>query len=238
MSLQRNGRTERILVVAAHPDDEVLGCGGTIARHAEAGDEVHLLLLGEGITARDPRRDVARRRPDLLRLERGIQAAARILGVAKVHRAQFPDNRFDSVDLLDVVKVVERVIEDVTPVRLYTHHAGDLNVDHRIAHQAVVTAARPAPASRIRDVLAFEVPSSTDWQGAGSHLPFVPQTYIEVTSTLNKKLRALSAYRSELRPYPHARSVRAVEALAHVRGASVGVEAAEAFVLVRQVVFR
>jgi len=232
----KSRRAETILVVAAHPDDEVLGCGGTMARHAEAGDDVHLLILGEGVTARDIRRDVAGRQRDLQRLNRAVETAADLLGVVKVHRASFPDNRFDSVDLLDVIKAVEQVFELVKPQRVYTHHAGDLNVDHRITHQAVVTAARPVPGGDVASVLAFEVPSSTDWQGAGSHVPFVPQVYVEITHTLKRKLKALAVYRSEMRPFPHARSLRALEALARVRGATVGVQAAEAFVLVRDVV--
>lgn len=225
-----------VLVVAAHPDDEVLGCGGTIARHAEAGDEVHVLILGEGVTSRDPRRDNQRRRKDIAGLDRAVAAAAKTLGVAKVHRAYLPDNRFDSVDLLDVIKEVERVVEAVAPAHIYTHHAGDLNVDHRIVHRAVLTAARPLPGSSVRTILAFEVPSSTEWQGQGSDVPFAPQVYREVTRSLNEKLKALSAYRGEIRPYPHPRSLRAVEALARYRGATVGVEAAEAFILVRDIV--
>lgn len=224
-----------VLVVAAHPDDEVLGCGGTIARHVELGDEVHVMILGEGITSRDPRRDRPGREGDLARLDRSIAEAAKALGVAKVHRSYLPDNRFDSLHLLDVIKEVERAIEGVSPGYIYTHHAGDLNVDHRITHQAVVTAARPLPGGCVNSILAFEVPSSTEWQGAGSDLPFTPQVYQEVTGTLKKKLRALAAYRTEIRPFPHPRSLRAVEALARYRGTIVGVDAAEAFILVRAV---
>lgn len=226
----------RVLVVAAHPDDEVLGCGGTIARHAESGDEVHVLILGEGITSRDSRRDVTRRQAEITRLHRAGELAARTLGVAKVHRAYLPDNRFDSVDLLDVIKEVERVVEIVCPERLYTHHAGDLNIDHRIVHQAAVTAARPMPGSPVATVLAFETPSSTEWQGANSDLSFVPQVYSEVTRNLKKKLKAMAAYRSEVRRYPHPRSLRAIEILARHRGTAAGMEAAEAFMLVRDLI--
>lgn len=229
-------KSSAVLVVAAHPDDEVLGCGGTIARHAEAGDEVHVLILGEGVTSRDSRRDNQKRRKDIASLDRAVAAAAKTLGVAKVHRAYLPDNRFDSVDLLDVIKEVERVVEIVHPDRLYTHHAGDLNIDHRIVHQAAVTAARPMPGGSVSTVLAFEIPSSTEWQGANSDRPFLPQVYREVTRTLKKKLKALGAYRSEIRPYPHPRSLRSVEILARHRGTAAGMEAAEAFMLVRELI--
>lgn len=224
-----------VLVVAAHPDDEVLGCGGTIARHARGGDEVHVLLLGEGVTARDTRRDSRRRRKELQGLDRAVEQAAQTLGVAKVHRAYLPDNRFDSLDLLDVIKTVERVMADVAPEHIYTHHAGDLNVDHRVVHQAVVTAARPVPGSRLCRLQAFEVPSSTEWQGAGSGPPFVPHFYRDITHTLTVKIEALAAYAGEIRSYPHPRSLRAVELLARQRGTAVGIEAAEAFMLIREV---
>ncbi|TRZ99035.1 MAG: PIG-L family deacetylase [Nitrospiraceae bacterium] len=225
-----------VLVIAAHPDDEVLGCGGTIGWHTKQGHEVHVLVLGEGATSRgsDPR---GRNRVKEVRaLDRAVREAARDLGVKEVHRAHFPDNRFDSVDLLDVVKAVEQVVTAVRPGRIYTHHAGDLNIDHRIVHQAVLTAARPQPNSAVTTVLAFEVPSSTEWQGPGSHVPFWPQVYVDVTETLPQKLAALRCYQSELRPYPHPRSLESVEIIAKRWGVNVGLKAAEAFMLVREVV--
>jgi len=225
-----------VLVIAAHPDDEVLGCGGTIGWHTKQGHEVHVLVLGEGATSRgsDPR---GRNRVKEVRaLDRAVCEAARALGVKEVHRAHFPDNRFDSVALLDVVKAVEQVVTAVRPGRIYTHHAGDLNIDHRIVHQAVLTAARPQPGSSVTTVLAFEVPSSTEWQGAGSDVPFLPQVYVDITSTLSRKLKALKYYESEMKPYPHARSFHSVEIIAKRWGLNVGLEAAEAFMMVRDVI--
>ena len=183
--------SKMILVVAAHPDDEVLGCGGTIAWHTRQGHEVHVLVLGEGAASRYPLRLGAKRKKEVSALDRAANRAAHILGVKAVHREHFPDNRFDSVDLLDIVKAVERVVSEVRPGRVYTHHAGDLNIDHRIVHQAVLTATRPQPGSPVTTVLAFEVPSSTEWQGAGSDVPFWPQVYVDITPTRPGKFRAL-----------------------------------------------
>ncbi len=221
-----------ILVVAAHPDDEVLGCGGTIAAHARRGDEVRVLLLAEGVTSRHARR-TAEARGALARLREAAGKANRILGVKKLLLQRFPDNRMDSVPLLEVVRAVETVMEDFPPDVVYTHHAGDLNVDHRITHQAVNTACRPLPGHTARTLLYFEVQSSTDWQPAASAVPFAPNWYSDISATLPLKLKALRAYGAEMRPWPHARSLQSAEALARVRGATVGVKAAEAFALGR-----
>lgn len=221
-----------VLVVAAHPDDEVLGCGGTIAAHARRGDEVCVLLLAEGVTSRHARTSAAARR-ELARLHAGAGKANRLLGVRKLILQKFPDNRMDSVPLLEVVRAIEAVMRAFPPDVVYTHHARDLNVDHRIAHQAVNTACRPLPGHTARTLLYFEVQSSTDWQPAAAAALFAPDWYRDISDTLRLKLMALRAYAGEMRPWPHARSLESAEALARVRGATVGVKAAEAFVLGR-----
>lgn len=225
-----------ILVVAAHPDDEVLGCGATIARHAKAGDSVHILILAEGVTSRDASRDRFSREEELSELATAAETAREILGAATLQLHDFPDNRMDSVDLLDIVKVIESVIRLHAPEIVYTHHAGDLNIDHRRIHEAVVTACRPYPSQPVKTLLFFEVPSSTEWQMPGSAPPFLPDWFVEVSETLPVKMRALAAYRSEMRPWPHVRSLEAAEHLARWRGAAVGVAAAEAFVVGRNLV--
>lgn len=222
----------KVLVVAAHPDDEVLGCGATIAAHARRGDEVRVLLLAEGITSRGHGSTRAQAAA-LARLHRAAAKANRILGVRKLVMQKFPDNAMDTVPLLEVVRAVESMIAAFPAEVVYTHHAGDLNVDHRIACQAVNTACRPIPGHPVRTLLYFEVPSSTEWQPPAAGLPFTPNWYHEVSATLPRKLEALRAYQSEMRPWPHARSLDAVRALARVRGATLGVEAAEAFMLGR-----
>jgi len=224
----------QILIIAAHPDDEVLGCGGTIAKHLQNGDEVHVLILAEGVTSRDEVRERESRAGELSQLAQAAQEAGRILGVKSVELYDFPDNRMDSVDLLDVVKVVERAIDKYKPDMVYTHHAGDVNIDHRIVHQAVVTACRPLPGQCVKTLLFFEVPSSTEWQIPGSAPAFLPNYFVDISDCLDKKFQALKAYESEIRSWPHPRSLTAVEHLARWRGSMVGVEAAEGFVLGRK----
>ncbi|NWG87656.1 MAG: PIG-L family deacetylase [Hydrogenophilaceae bacterium] len=223
----------KVLVVAAHPDDEVLGCGGTIARHSDQGDEVAIVILAEGATSRASQRDRTAMSADLDRLGSAAQRAGAILG-ASVTLHDFPDNRMDSVDLLDVVKRIEAVIETFRPDTVYTHHAGDVNIDHRIVHQAVVTACRPMPGQCVRTLLFFEVASSTEWQPPGTAPAFQPNWFVPIETTLGRKIQALQAYAEEMRAFPHARSVEAVEHLARWRGAGVGAAAAEAFMLGRR----
>ncbi|HEV3104181.1 MAG TPA: PIG-L deacetylase family protein [Trinickia sp.] len=222
-------KKEAILVVAAHPDDEVLGCGGTIAAHAARGDDVHVAILAQGLTSRG-----AATQAEFDRLHAAAAQARAILGAATLALHEFPDNRMDTVALLDVVKVVEALIEQYRPAIVYTHFASDLNVDHRITHEAVVTACRPLPGHPVERVLCFEVPSSTEWLPASSGHPFVPNWFSSIESTLDKKLAALNAYAGEMRSFPHPRSLEAVKHLAAWRGASAGLVAAEAFVLARQ----
>ena len=224
----------QILIIAAHPDDEVLGCGGTIAKHVQNGDEVHVLILAEGVTSRDEVRERERRAGELSQLAQAAHEAGRILEVQSVELHDFPDNRMDAVDLLDVVKVVETAIDKYKPDMVYTHHAGDVNIDHRIVHQSVITACRPLPGHCVKTLLFFEVPSSTEWQTAGSAPPFLPNYFVDIRECLDKKFQALKAYESEIRSWPHPRSLTAVEHLARWRGSMVGVEAAEGFVLGRK----
>lgn len=221
------------LVVAAHPDDEVLGCGGTIARLASEGWAVHVLIVAEGATSRDSSRDRDARQGELSELARAANAANAILGAASVMLGDLPDNRMDSMDLLDVVKLVEQAVSTHSPSLVFTHHVGDLNVDHRVLHDAVVTACRPLPGTCVEELLFFEVASSTEWTPASSGPVFAPTVFYDITAHLQAKLAALAAYASEMRPFPHARSLKALEALALWRGASCGLEAAEAFALGR-----
>ena len=224
----------RVLVVAAHPDDEVLGCGGTIARHADAGDQVHVLIVAEGATSRLQKRDRLQADEELSTLAQSAQRAGSILGAAGVELLDLPDNRLDSLDRLDVIKRIEQRIDRHQPQVVYIHHAGDLNVDHRRLHEAVVTACRPTPGHPVKRLLSFEVASSTEWQPPGSASAFQPNWFVDISAQWQRKREALEAYISEMRPWPHARSFKSVEHLACWRGAQVGVESAEAFCLLRQ----
>ena len=226
----------RILIVAAHPDDEVLGCGGTIARHADAGDQVQVLIVAEGATSRQQQRDRVQATDELSALAQAAQQAGAILGAQGVELLDLPDNRLDSLDRLDLIKQIEERIDRHQPQVVYVHHAGDVNVDHRRLHEAVVTACRPTPGQPVRRLLSFEVASSTEWQPPGSAPPFQPNWFVDISAQWPRKREALVAYASEMRPWPHARSLEALEHLARWRGAQVGVEAAEAFCLLRQLV--
>ncbi|MEQ5801954.1 PIG-L deacetylase family protein [Halomonas sp. H10-9-1] len=219
---------KRILVIAAHSDDEVLGCGGSIAAQVDQGAEVSVVFLTNGVGARNTDSNSA--------IERRMEAsrnAGKILGVKEITQRNFPDNRLDSIPLLDIVQSIEPVIADLCPSVILTHHAHDLNIDHRVCHQAVLTACRPQPKHPVKTILGFEVASSTEW--AFSAPAFVPNYYVDISSQLDKKLRALDAYREEMRPAPHPRSASSVEALARWRGATVGCSAAEAFSVVRMI---
>jgi LmbE family N-acetylglucosaminyl deacetylase len=219
--------SKTVLVVAAHPDDEVLGCGGTIARHVAEGDAVHIVFMADGVGSRNG--EVAQ---DLNKRNLAKKRALEILGVTSHHTLDFPDNRMDSLALLDIVQPLEKLVQLIQPCTVYTHHHGDLNVDHRLTHLAVLTVCRPLPRCSIREILAFEVMSSTEWAGPGKH-SFEPNVFVDMSGYWLKKSAALKEYDLEMRPEPHSRSVPHLDALSKHRGACVGVERAEAFVLIR-----
>jgi LmbE family N-acetylglucosaminyl deacetylase len=218
-----------VAVVCAHPDDEVLGCGGTMAMLADQGRPVHVLLLADGETARPGPA------PGQV-LERGNAArrAAAVLGCASVQVEALPDNRLDGVELLDVVRIIEAFLCACGATTVFTHHRGDVNIDHRRVHDAVLAACRPVPGAMVEELLFFEVPSSTEWRPPGSGPVFEPNWFIDISRTLDRKLAALKEYEQELRPFPHPRSLEAVQSLARWRGASAGMQAAEAFMLGRK----
>lgn len=222
----------RALVVAAHPDDEMLGCGGTLARLRAAGVDISVLLLGEGPTARSGSEDEDSRS----RAHHSALAAAHTIGITDVRFAALPDNQFDTLPLLEIIKRIERVATEVHPELVFTHHAGDLNQDHRLTHQATLTAFRPLPGEQSAAiVLGFEVLSSTEYTPAQTAPAFTPTVFVDITDYLDTKLAALHAYSSEMRPWPHPRSYEGTEYLARTRGAQCGRAAAEAFMLYRGV---
>lgn len=225
--------SKKVLTVVAHPDDEVLGCGGTIAKHTKQGDEVYCLILGEGMTSRYSQQGEAERRGELKQLRAQAEQAARILGIKEAFFMDFPDNCFDTVPLLDIVKVVENLINRLQPEIMYTHHGGDLNIDHQIAQRAVLTATRPLKDCPVKEIYAFEVPSSTEWAFEQSERVFRPNVFVDISETFDKKIKALKAYQGENREYPHPRSTKALEIIARYWGVSVGRELVEAFRLVR-----
>lgn len=222
----------KILVVAAHPDDELLGVGGTVRRLSDEGNEVYALIMAEGITSRSDKREDSDQ-SELDALKKDSRKACETVGYKDVEFCGLPDNRMDSLDLLDVIKKLTPFIEKYSPEIIFTHHHGDLNIDHRITNEAVLTCTRPMLGEKVRKILAFETPSSTEWNYNYTE-PFTPNVYYDITQTVDFKIKGMDCYKSERREYPHPRSGEALEALAKVRGSQCGFENAEAFMLLRE----
>jgi N-acetylglucosamine malate deacetylase 1 len=220
-----------ILVVAAHPDDETFGLGGTIARHAHQRDTVSVLFVTDGVTARHNMTELQKT---------AAHKACAALGVEDVQFAGLPDQRLDGMPLLEVIKPIHKVFKEVRPQVIYTHHRGDTNQDHRAVAAATMVVVRPLNGSPVERVLCYEVASSTEWAGPFAESAFLPNFFVDISDTLEAKLTAVNAYRetfqSEVKPFPHPRSPEAVRLYAQQRGVTVGRMAAEAFVLVREVI--
>jgi LmbE family N-acetylglucosaminyl deacetylase len=222
---------KKIVVIAAHPDDETLGAGGAMAKHVASGDSVSVLILGEGIASRKQHGEDYAKEKDLLR--RDSRSALADLGVKDVIFLDFPDNSFDTVPLLELTRSVEKFVSEKGPEVVYTHHWGDLNVDHRRTFEAVLTACRPP--SGVKRLLSFEVPSSTEWQAQTPANAFMPNLFVDISGSIEKKMKALEAYGGEMREYPHPRSPEGVRALAMYRGSQAFLEHAEAFEIIRHI---
>nr|WP_081593831.1 PIG-L family deacetylase [Pseudomonas chengduensis] len=221
--------TKTVLVVAAHSDDEALGCGGTIARHVAEGDLVYAVFIADGVSSR-----LGAGSEELSLRNQAAESARQILGISKSYFLGLPDNRLDSLSLIDVIQPLEKIISEIRPQIIYTHHYGDLNVDHRVTHQAVMTACRPTPGSSVREIYSFQVLSSTEWSTPGV-ATFAPSCAVDITNYLSVKEAALRAYALEMRPFPHSRSIENAMALARYTGAINGLMAAEAFIQIRAV---
>ncbi|MBS6473994.1 MAG: PIG-L family deacetylase [Acetobacter sp.] len=219
------------MIVAAHPDDEVLGCFGTVAGMIKNGWEAYTLILSGGKTSRG---EVEQSEID--RLKEEMREANRLIGIKEVFQTDFPDNAFDSVPLLQIVKKTEEIKNEIQPEIVFTHHIGDMNIDHQITHKAVLTATRPMADEPVKTVYSMEVPSSTEWNAFSKETAFVPNVFVDITETMDLKVRAMDCYRSELREYPHPRSLRHIKELAKNNGVKVGLNYSENFVLVRSIV--
>jgi LmbE family N-acetylglucosaminyl deacetylase len=227
--------SRKILVVSAHIGDEILGCGGTLARHMRMGDAVRVIVLGEGWTSRTKSLQKGLEALDLDAFEEQAHRALGALAVTDVRFHRLPDNRSDQIPLLDIVKLIEQHKADYRPDQIYTSTPIDLGVDQRTACQAVLTAFRPLPGEVYSELLAFEVRSSTEWAGGFTGDVFQPQCFVDISKTMEAKLGALRVLETEVRPWPHSRSIEAVMQHARARGASVGVAAAEAFSVLRSI---
>ena len=215
---------KKILIIAAHPDDEVLGCFGTVKKLIDEGYEGYTLILGEGKTSRGEGNE------EIKKLHEEIKKANEVIGIKEVFIESLPDNSFDSIPLLDIVKVVEKYKNLIKPGIIFTHYENDLNIDHRLTYQAVITATRPMSDEVVKEIYSFEILSSTEWNYP---LSFSPDIYFDISDTLDKKIKAMSFYKSELREYPHPRSLEGIELNAKYWGIRVGKKAVEAFKAVR-----
>lgn len=224
----------KILVVAAHPDDEILGCGGTLKRLINEGNEAYSLILSDGTTSRYDKLSGQVSENIKIRLCQS-QAAAKFIGYKETFFCQFTDNSFDKESLLSIVKAIESYLLLLKPSVIFTHHYGDLNIDHQRTFQAVQTAARPIMDCSVKEIYCFETFSATEWNFI-NRAKFVPNYFVNIESTLKDKLEAMKCYKSELREYPHPRSLEGLKTAAKKWGTVVGCNYAEAFELIRKIV--
>jgi LmbE family N-acetylglucosaminyl deacetylase len=225
-------KNKKILIVAAHPDDEILGCGGLIKKFSKT-NQIKILIAGEGITSRENTRSIKKNKDNLLNLKKDAIKANRKLGVNDLLFLDFPDNRFDSINIVDIAKSIEKVFNQFKPSIIFTHDCNDLNQDHTLLHRAVLIAARPKANFFVKKIYTFEVMSSTGWNdNIGSNV-FTPNYFVDISNEIHSKLNSLKLYKSELKKWPNARSLIGVKSLAMFRGVQVGLKYAEAFKLLR-----
>ena len=224
---------KKILVIAAHPDDEILGVGGTIRRLVSEGCVANCIILGEGLTSRKvSRKDTSKTELDILR--KCAQKSASIIGYSNIEFYSLPDNRFDTIPLLAIIQIIDAAIKKYKPDTVFSHYHRDLNIDHRRTFEAVLTACRPMFDSCVDALYSFQIPSSTEWNFSCGQESFCPNFFVDITRTLDSKLQAMNWYTTEIRDYPHPRSIVALDAIAKTWGSTAGMFAAEAFHVVLQ----
>ena len=215
-----------VLVVAAHPDDEILGAGGALAKHVDLGDEVHAVIVSEGATSRYTEGEAS-----VLRV--ASEQSAAVIGFASLDHLELPDQRLDGSPLIDLTQAIEPILQRLRPSHVYTHSHVDVNTDHGQVARAVWTSCRPYAAPFVERLLAFETPSSTEWAWPTSDNAFLATWFVDIEFTLARKLEAMACYDTELRPYPHPRSIRALTERAAYWGSVAGLVSAEPLTLVR-----
>ena len=222
---------KNILVIASHPDDEVLGCGGTLYNLKKKGAKISAIFLSDGESSRK------NSKINKLIIERKNQAvkAGRLLGIKKIIFGNFPDNSMDSVPLLKIIQFIEKHIKVIRPDTIFTHFESDLNVDHQITSKAVITACRPIKKQSVKSILFFEILSSSEWNISIKNKSFKPNYFVDIAKSIKFKIKALKYYKREMRRWPHPRSIEGVKLLSKTRGSSVGLSHAEAFILGRHV---
>ena len=229
---------KRILVVVAHPDDELLGLGATMHKLIEEQNcRVRVIILGEGITSRSDQRDLEQWREELKIHRQNIEQARKEIGYESVGIYDFPDNRFDTVAILDIIKVVEKEKEIFQPEIIFTHHGGDVNIDHQRTFEAVITASRPLKNEIVKTIFTFETPSGTEWRSPSDPRHFLPNFFVNVSeANINSKITGMESYEFERRKYPHPRSPESLKIQAQRWGVVIGANFAEAFCLVRSII--
>ena len=228
-------KNKRILVVVAHPDDELLGLGGTLNKIVnEYNTFIRVVILGEGLTSRSNQRNTKKWNKELEKHRRNIKMAQKAIGYQELSLHQIADNRFDSVDLLDIVKLIENEKAKFIPDYIFTHHGGDVNIDHQRTFEAVITATRPMEHETTKGIFSFETPSGTEWRASTDPHHFIPNIFIELSEeNVQAKIKAMECYEFEKRAYPHPRSPEALHIVSQKNGIQVGFHLAEAFMLVR-----
>ncbi len=218
-------KKNNILIIAAHPDDEILGCGGTIIK-LKKDFNIKVLFMTDGVSAR------GKKSKEIIERKESCKKLFKKLGISEPTFFDFPDNQMDSVPLLHIVKKIEHILKKIKPITIFTHYAECLNIDHQITCKSVLTACRPLKNNTVKKILSFEVLSSTEWSKF-KNKGFEPNYFIDISKQMKKKISSMKHYRRELRKYPHSRSIKAIEALARFRGVSCGVKYAEGFYLNR-----
>lgn len=224
-------RNKSILVVAAHSDDEAFGCGGTIAKLAKQKNKIYAIYFTDGVSARQNRKSIQK---EIKYRKKNSLNAAKILGIKKCTHYSYPDNQLDTVPILQIVQIIEKEILKLKPELILTHFENDLNIDHQIICSAVKTATRPKPGSSVKKILLFETLSSTEWLFSNKKKIFNPNYFVDISKTINKKIKAVCCYKNEFFKWPHPRSIKGVKTLAMFRGQSVGIKYAEGFQLLRE----
>lgn len=232
----------KVLVIAAHPDDEVLGMGGTIKKLTKNKNQVKIVIMATGISARrsttfknSSRYNITKNDQKIIdkqivTIKSHAKKAAKILGVTDIEFLDYPDNEMDTISNLEITKSVEKIIQKFKPEVVYTHTPFDVNIDHVSCYNAVLTATRPKKNMVVKKVISFEVPSSTEWNFSSI---FTPNIFVNISAEISNKIKALECYKTEIEKYPHPRSAKALQTIANRWGTVSGYSAAEAFSLIR-----
>ena len=225
-----DSETRKVLILAAHPDDEVLGCGGTIYNLTSQKVKVSICFFSNGVSSKKKKK-----KNEIDLRKKAAEKAAKILKVSSLEFYDFPDNSFDKVNILKIAKIIENKISLFMPDTIFTHFGNDLNIDHQKINQATLAATRPQKNQIVKKLFFYEVPSSSEWNFNKNKKQFNPNWFVDISSSLKNKIKALKVYRSEMKKYPHPRSYKAIEALSRWRGSTAGYKAAEAFILARKI---